>query len=133
MLLKKFEFIFFLGWGKNDIKKKRMFRILKYKKNVQGILRKLFQQESQTRQNQRKFWTEAEKRIIASKQNYFCNICKNTLPPQWNADHIIPLMNGGTNDLDNCQILCPNCHAAKTQQEMILFSKKRKMCSKYFQ
>jgi len=105
--------------------------MLKYKKNIKGILGKLFQNNSNLK-NQRKFWTEAEKRIIASKQKFLCNLCKNILPAQWNADHIIPLMNGGTNELDNCQILCPNCHAAKTQQEMITFSKKRKLCSKYF-
>jgi 5-methylcytosine-specific restriction endonuclease McrA len=29
-------------------------------------------------------------------------------------DHIVPCAIGGTNDLDNCRVLCRRCHRAKT-------------------
>lgn len=32
-------------------------------------------------------------------------------------DHIIPDYIGGTNDLDNCRVLCPKCHRSKTVNE----------------
>jgi hypothetical protein len=31
-------------------------------------------------------------------------------------DHIVPLSQGGSNDFDNFQVLCRECHAAKTQE-----------------
>ena len=35
----------------------------------------------------------------------------------WEADHIVPLIEGGEIDLDNLQTLCHGCHAAKTRRE----------------
>lgn len=32
-------------------------------------------------------------------------------------DHRIPCEMGGDNSLDNCQVLCPWCHAEKTHKE----------------
>lgn len=33
----------------------------------------------------------------------------------WEADHIVPLAEGGTNDLDNYRTLCLSCHKAETK------------------
>lgn len=67
----------------------------------------------------RRFWTEVQKRIVAGSQNYCCAICRRMLGSTWAADHIRPLRNGGSNALTNCQILCADCHAQKTQMENI--------------
>jgi hypothetical protein len=67
----------------------------------------------------RKFWTEVAKRRVAASQRFECAKCLNRLGRVWAADHIVALRNGGTNSLDNCQILCPACHAEKTQDEQI--------------
>jgi 5-methylcytosine-specific restriction endonuclease McrA len=32
-------------------------------------------------------------------------------------DHIKPLTNGGTNDVDNLQLLCKSCHKEKSMRE----------------
>ena len=69
--------------------------------------------------------SSAERILIACQQEYKCNHCKKLLPATWEADHILALMNGGSNSFDNFQILCPNCHAAKTQAEMIQRAKDR--------
>jgi len=53
--------------------------------------------------------------LIAYKTKYKCNMCKKLLPPTFQIDHIIELRDGGTDEFDNCQALCPNCHAEKTQ------------------
>ena len=65
----------------------------------------------------RKPWTEVRKRIVAAQQDFTCALCRQRLGMVWAADHIVPLHLGGTNQLPNCQILCPNCHAEKTQRE----------------
>ena len=34
----------------------------------------------------------------------------------WEIDHIIEVTHGGTNDILNLQLLCPNCHSVKTKR-----------------
>ena len=44
-----------------------------------------------------------------------CRLCKETLGDlRWQCDHIVPLWDGGSNDMENLQALCANCHAEKT-------------------
>ena len=61
--------------------------------------------------------TERVKKIVAARQKWLCIACSNTLDATYQIDHVTPLWRGGTNDSDNLQALCPNCHAAKTQLE----------------
>ncbi|MEC4611822.1 HNH endonuclease [Tsukamurella tyrosinosolvens] len=42
------------------------------------------------------------------------------------VDHIIPLMDGGTDDLSNLQSVCAPCHARKTQSEQVRAMRARK-------
>lgn len=63
----------------------------------------------------RKRLTPAKEKIIAAAQDYKCAICRVILPSTWELDHKIELWQGGTNELDNFQVLCPNCHRKKTQ------------------
>lgn len=65
----------------------------------------------------RKYWTEVTKRRVAATQQFKCALCRNMLDEVWAADHKVPLHLGGSNAVSNCQILCPLCHARKTQQE----------------
>ena len=86
--------------------------------------------------HKRKLFSEVQKRIIACHQKYKCvgQKCNGVtrLPENWELDHIIPLCQGGTNDYNftpgghqdrtnNLQIICPTCHALKTQHERSLF------------
>ena len=47
-----------------------------------------------------------------------CRSCDLVYPPRFlNVDHIVPLIDGGTDVLDNLQILCVDCHRLKTTAE----------------
>jgi 5-methylcytosine-specific restriction endonuclease McrA len=35
----------------------------------------------------------------------------------WELDHVVPLIDGGTHDLENLQTLCTPCHKRKTAEE----------------
>lgn len=35
----------------------------------------------------------------------------------YEVDHLVALMNGGTNDISNLRALCPNCHRVKTKRD----------------
>jgi 5-methylcytosine-specific restriction protein A len=57
------------------------------------------------------------KNRIAASQQWTCALCHQLLSWSFDADHILPLADGGTNELDNFWILCPNCHRIKTMHE----------------
>jgi len=59
------------------------------------------------------------KRLVGHNQNWLCKKCNNKLDPMFETDHIIPLYQGGTNDVNNLQALCRNCHGKKTMMDAI--------------
>lgn len=61
----------------------------------------------------RRYFTETVKKQTLHDQNYKCAICKRTTGGVWDYDHIDG--NRSNNGIDNCQALCPNCHAKKTR------------------
>lgn len=42
-------------------------------------------------------------------------------------DHIVESFYGGGNDLENCQVLCRNCHGAKTSSRAPEMAKSRRL------
>lgn len=44
-------------------------------------------------------------------------LCKSCGAPAKEVDHIIPLKDGGTNQMSNLQALCKSCHSRKTGRE----------------
>lgn len=47
-----------------------------------------------------------------------CALCKTSIRAGlWDADHIVSLENGGSNDYSNFQVLCKNCHGGKTRSD----------------
>ena len=61
--------------------------------------------------------SESKKKFIASNQKWKCAHCQNLLDNTYEVDHIIALYKGGTNELNNLEALCRNCHGKKTFME----------------
>lgn len=65
-------------------------------------------------------FTTKTKREALARCNGHCEGCGATL---WQKarifDHIIPCAFGGTNNLDNCQVLCTTCDDEKTDKKDI--------------
>jgi 5-methylcytosine-specific restriction endonuclease McrA len=64
--------------------------------------------------------SESKKKYVASKQGWKCRECQTILPATFEIDHIQRLQHGGSNEIDNLQALCPNCHRSKTMLETML-------------
>jgi 5-methylcytosine-specific restriction endonuclease McrA len=56
--------------------------------------------------------SESLKKIVAAEQKWTCAHCLQLLPWTYEVDHIKALYLGGTNERENLQALCPNCHGA---------------------
>ena len=69
--------------------------------------------------NKRQTFPHAVRLEIAASQQWKCSMCRQLLPAHHHVDHIRPLHFGGTNDRDNLQCLCPNCHQEKTSKERL--------------
>ena len=72
------------------------------------------------------------KKYIAAQQEWKCNQCQNVLDAMYEVDHIVALMNGGSNSHDNLQALCRCCHGNKTLQDHVINDDEIEVRSKYF-
>ena len=75
---------------------------------------KIFYKSSNNKTNLRSKLNETKKKVVASSQQWTCRNCNKILDASYEIDHIIPLYKGGSNDLNNLQALCRNCHGQKT-------------------
>ena len=54
--------------------------------------------------------------FVLHRDQYRCQKC-GKLGKNLECDHVIPLVDGGTNDPSNLQALCTDCHMDKTWNE----------------
>ena len=71
--------------------------------------------------------TNTDKETLFGKQGGKCNGCGTSFEPQHlEIDHIIPKSLGGSNELENLQLLCGNCNRIKGNRPMEYLINKRK-------
>ncbi len=61
--------------------------------------------------------SETKKKFVASRQNWKCGDCGETLSAWFEVDHKLRLEYGGSNHIDNLVALCRECHGKKTTIE----------------
>ena len=63
-------------------------------------------------------WTRLRLRIL-KRDMHLCQPClrKSRATPATQVDHITPKAKGGTDDDDNLEAICAECHAVKTTAE----------------
>ena len=63
-------------------------------------------------------WDKLRIQILA-RDMYLCQVClpQGLVRPARTVDHVTPKAEGGTDDPDNLQAICDDCHRAKTQRE----------------
>ena len=73
-----------------------------------------FTYEKSPEEKTRKSWESKSKRVrpkVLERDGAYCRNCGAT--DGLVIDHIIPISKGGTNDLDNLQVLCGSCNSSK--------------------
>lgn len=61
--------------------------------------------------------SETRKKVVAARQNWKCQQCKQQLSAWFEVDHVVRLDRGGSNDPDNLVAMCRECHGHKTGME----------------
>lgn len=69
--------------------------------------------------------TDAEILSLYGKQKGKCVYCKAPLKKEYQADHIIALINGGSNWISNIQLLCPACNRSKGAKDPIEWAQEK--------
>lgn len=71
----------------------------------------------------KRFVPKKIKRIVIERDKWTCQNCGQKvhddlhwLPDKCHVDHIIPVSKGGSNDLDNLQVLCQACNLTKSKK-----------------
>ena len=62
-----------------------------------------------------------------------CSVCTRKIHAgeEWHDDHIVALMNGGSNDLTNRRVICDWCHKPKTREDHRIAKKARAVATKH--
>tara|TARA_B100000989_G_scaffold197324_1_gene149056 strand:+ start:1649 stop:2248 length:600 start_codon:yes stop_codon:yes gene_type:complete len=61
--------------------------------------------------------SETKKKYVAANQNWKCKHCTKQLPAWFEVDHVMKLEYGGSNNIENLEALCRDCHGKKTAME----------------
>lgn len=60
---------------------------------------------------------------IFKAQRERCAYCRRSIKKDYHIDHIIAVSNGGTNNPNNIQLLCPECNMSKHSKDPIVFAR----------
>jgi len=71
------------------------------------------------RRNAEGSFKTSEIRELISKQKSKCASCYQSIDGKYHVDHIMPIKLGGSNYIDNIQILCPTCNMKKGSKHPI--------------
>jgi 5-methylcytosine-specific restriction endonuclease McrA len=71
--------------------------------------------------------TAKEIKELAAKQKYRCanSLCGVSIKSGYHADHVMPMLLGGRNDIENIQLLCADCNRRKAAKHPDVWARER--------
>lgn len=78
----------------------------------------------------RQEFTKKTKIAAWERAHGHCEQCRSKIFTRAEYDHIVEDYIGGDNSLENCRVLCPKCHKAKTRESRPAIDKTRRIIEK---
>lgn len=97
-------------------------KMISKKENEIKILKKeldrIKNEEKLKNENNRKTIRGKVRLEVFERDNYQCQVCGATIGDgvKLHIDHIVPVSKGGTDDIDNLQVLCDKCNLSKSNR-----------------
>ena len=85
--------------------------------NINSPTRSMNMIQNSGKKSSKRSVSETKKKYVASQQNWKCAHCQNQLTAWFEVDHVKRLEYGGSNEVDNLEALCRECHGKKTSME----------------
>src|ERR1039458_697012 len=119
------------SWNKNNIKKKRIYNRTWELANPEigrTITRNRYARKVRAEGNH----SAIEILSLAEKQNYCCAnpLCRTSIVEGHHADHIMPLVLGGSNWISNIQLLCAPCNHRKGAKDPVAWVRENGILNK---
>jgi 5-methylcytosine-specific restriction endonuclease McrA len=70
-------------------------------------------------------FVKAEIMKMLAHQKNRCAACFKSIEKLYHIDHIMPLSRGGSNFIDNIQLLCPSCNCSKQDKDPVEWAKEK--------
>ncbi|MFL9943721.1 HNH endonuclease [Paraburkholderia graminis] len=82
------------------------------------VMRRSYESTRRARQKQSGGkYTKKQIDALMFLQKCKCASCRNSLKEAFHIDHVMPLSKGGSNDISNIQLLCPDCNRRKSDKD----------------
>lgn len=104
-----------INYSKDYIEEDSLILVLKFLKNENQSAYYWLKEIRERQKKMKRQYSTTHRIEIAYRTKYKCAMCKLLLPPTFEIDHIKELWEGGKDEYNNLQALCPNCHALKTR------------------
>lgn len=98
-------------------------RILQWRKDNPEIIAQHHRNRRALMKSAEGSHTKEEIRHLMISQGGQCAYCKTDITSKFDADHIVPLVKGGTNWISNVQLLCGKCNNRKRSTDAEEFAK----------
>lgn len=108
-------------WNEANIKKRRDIRRRWNAKNAEWLAaNRRLRRAMEVGASGRHYADEIK--ALLKMQRGKCAYCRRDITTNYHADHVIPLARGGSNDIENIQLLCPDCNLRKSDKDPIRFA-----------
>ena len=112
------------AWRERNVEKKRAYDARYWRDNIEATLARNAKRRARKNGAGGAF-TSADIRALREKQRGRCAICKNKLESVFHRDHIMPLTRGGSNSIENIQLLCVPCNLSKGAKDPFIYAQER--------
>lgn len=80
----------------------------------EDLTQRHFRQRRRPCYSTKRYAVQEKRQLVFARDGGRCALCKK-FDDDWQMDHVVPLREGGSDDVSNLRVLCLRCHKAQTK------------------